>query len=66
MYQPVMPALPIASNYLLNEQWVPLAVYGMRALLQRKLCGQHKQIVTAKWLGNEQSKMPHGTCLALV
>jgi len=28
---PAMPASPIASNYLLNEQWAPLAVYGKRA-----------------------------------
>jgi len=25
------PASPIASNYPLNEQWAPLAVYGKRA-----------------------------------
>ena len=28
--------------YPLNEQWAPLAVYGKRAPLQRKLRGQHK------------------------
>ena len=41
-----MPASPIASNYPLNEQWAPLAVYGIRAPLRRKLRGQHKH---AKW-----------------
>ena len=50
-----MPASPIASNYLLNERWAPLEVYGTRAPLRRKLDGQRKQIVTAKWLENEQS-----------
>ena len=45
-----MPASPIASNYLLNEWWAPLEVYGTRAPLRRKLRGQHKQIVTAKRL----------------
>ena len=39
---PPMPASPIASNYPLNEQWAPLAVYGKRAALRRKLRGQHK------------------------
>ena len=37
-----MPASPIASNYPLNKQWAPLAVYGKRAPLRRKLWGQHK------------------------
>ena len=37
-----MSASPIASNYPLNEQWAPLAVYGKRAPLRRKLRGQHK------------------------
>ena len=37
-----MPASPIASNYPLNEQWAPLAVYGKRVPLRRKLRGQHK------------------------
>jgi len=37
-----MPASPIASNYPLNEQWAPFAVYGTRAPLRRKLRGQHK------------------------
>ena len=41
-YEPPMPASPIASNYLLNEQWAPLAVHGKRAPLRRKLRGQHK------------------------
>jgi len=40
--KPAMPASPIASNYPLNEQWAPLAVYGKRAPLRRKLRGQHK------------------------
>ena len=39
---PAMPATPIASNYSLNEQWAPLAVYGKRAPFRRKLRGQHK------------------------
>ena len=42
IYQPAMPASPIASNYTRNEQWAPLAVYGKRAPLRRKLRGQHK------------------------
>jgi len=37
-----IPASPIASNYPLNEQWAPLAVYGKRAPLGSKLRGQHK------------------------
>jgi len=37
-----MPASPIARNYPLNEQRAPLAVYGKRASLRRKLWGQHK------------------------
>ena len=37
-----MPASPIASNYPRNEQWAPLAVYGKRAPLRRKLRSQHK------------------------
>jgi len=45
--QPAMPASPIASNYPLNEQWAPLAVYGKRAPLQRKLWGQHKLTLKA-------------------
>ena len=36
---PAMPASPIASHYPLNEQWAPLAVYGKRAPLRRKLRG---------------------------
>jgi len=62
--EPAMPASPIARNYL-NERWASLEVYGTRAPFRRKLRGQHKQIVTAKRLENEQSKMPHGTCAAL-
>ena len=62
---PAMPAPLIASNYLLNKRWTPWEVYGTRTPLRRKLNGQHKQIVTAKRLENEQSKMPHGTCAAL-
>ena len=34
---PAMPTSPIASNYPLNKQWAPLAVYGKKAPLQRKL-----------------------------
>ena len=60
-----MPASPIASNYLLNEWWAPLKVYGMRGPLRRKLRGQHKQIATAERLENELSKIPHGACAAL-
>jgi len=41
-YRPAMPASPIASNYTRNEQWAPLAVYGKRAPLRRKLRGQQK------------------------
>jgi len=40
-YEPAMPASPIASNYTRNEQWAPLAMYGKRAPLRRKLRGQH-------------------------
>ena len=32
-----MPASPTASNYPLNKQWAPLALYGKRAPLRRKL-----------------------------
>ena len=32
-----MPASPTANNYPLNEQWAPLALYGKRAPLRRKL-----------------------------
>ena len=39
---PAMPASPIAGNYPLNKQWAPLAVYGKRAPIRRKLRGQHK------------------------
>jgi len=62
---PAMPALSIASNCLLNERWAPLEVCGTRAPLQRKLRGQYKQIVTAKCLVIEQSKVPHDACAAL-
>jgi len=41
-YEPAIAASPIASNYTRNEQWAPLAVYGKRARLRRKLRGQHK------------------------
>jgi len=34
---PVRPASPIANNYLLNERWAPMELYGMRAPLWRKL-----------------------------
>jgi len=54
-----MPASPIASNYTRNEQWAPLAVYGKRAPLRRKLRGQHKRYE------NEQSEMPNGARTAL-
>ena len=43
-----MPALPIASNYPLNGQWAPLALYGKRAPVRRKLPGQHKHARQAK------------------
>jgi len=47
-----MPASLIRSNFLLNERWAPLEVYGTRAPLRGKLLGQHKR------LENDQSKMP--------
>ena len=40
--KPAMPASPITNNYTRIEQWAPLAVYGKRAPLRRKLRGQHK------------------------
>jgi len=55
-----MPASPIASNYPLNEQWAPLAVYGKGALLRSKLRGQHKLTRKAKRYENEQSEMANG------
>ena len=58
--KPAMPASPIASNYPLNEQWAPLALYGKRAPLRRKRRGQHKHARKAKRYENEQSKMPNG------
>ena len=60
-----MPASPIASNYLHNERWASLEMYGKRTHLRIKLSGQHKQIVTAKLLESEQSQMPLGACAAL-
>jgi len=57
---PAMPASPIASNYPLNEQWAPLAVYDKRAPLQRKLWGQHKLTRKAKRYENKQSEMANG------
>ena len=41
-----MPASPIASKYPLNEQWAPLAVYGKRVPLRRKLRGQPSAVKT--------------------
>ena len=41
-----MPASPIASNFPLNEQLAPLAVYGKRAPLRRKLRGQPNAMKT--------------------
>jgi len=62
-----MPASPIASNYPLNEQWAPLAVYGKRAPLRRKLRGQHKLTRKAKlWkrtVGNGKRRT-RGLCLS--
>ena len=55
-----MPASSIASNYPLNEQWAPLAQYGKRVPLRRKLRGQHKHARKAKRYKNEQLKMPNG------
>jgi len=46
--QPAKPALPIVINYPLNKQWAPLAVYGKRAALRRKLWAQHKVTPKAK------------------
>jgi len=40
IYQPAIPASPIARNYSFNERWAPSAENGMRALLQGKLCDQ--------------------------
>jgi len=58
-----IPASPIASNYPLNEQWAPLALYGKKAPLRRKLRGQHKLTRKAKSYENGQSKM-RGLCLS--
>ena len=55
-----MPASPIASNYTRNEQWAPLAVYGKRAPLRRKLQGQHKLTRKAKRYEDEQLQMANG------
>jgi len=60
-----MPASPTAINYILNEQWAPLAVYGKRAPLRRKLRGQHKYARKAKCYENEQSETPNGARAAL-
>jgi len=60
-----MPASPTASNYPLNEQWAPLAVYGKRAPLRRKPRGQHKHARNAKRYENEQSEMANGARAAL-
>jgi len=48
-----MPASPIASNYPLNEQWAPLAVY------DKETTGP-AQTHKAKHYENEQSEMPNG------
>ena len=65
-YQPAMPASPNASNYPLDEQWAPLAVYGKKAPLRRKLRGQHKHARKEKHYENEQSKMPNSARAAFV
>jgi len=59
-YEPAMPASPIASNYPLTEQWAPLALYGKRTPLRRKLRGQRKHARKAKRYENKQLKMPNG------
>ena len=43
-----------------RRQWAPLAVYGKRAPLQKKLRGQHKLTRKAKRYENEQSEMAKG------
>ena len=55
-----MPASPIASDYPLDERWAPLAVYGKRAPLRRKLRGQHKLTHKEQRYENEQSEMANG------
>jgi len=62
-----MPASPIASNYPLAEQWAPLAVYGKRAPLWRKLRGQHKLTRKAKlWKRTVRNgkRRTRGLCLS--
>jgi len=54
-----MPASPIASNYPLNEQWAPLAVYGKRAPPSKETTGP-AQTRKAKRYENEQWEMPNG------
>jgi len=61
-----MPASLIASNYPLNEQCAPLAMYGKRAPLRRKLRGQHKLTRRVKRYENEQSEMAKGARVAFV
>ena len=51
-----MSASPIASNYPFSEQWAPLAVYGKRAPLRRKLLGQHKYAMNTN---NRKCQMAH-------
>jgi len=53
---PAIPPSPIASNYPLNEQWAPLALYGKRAPLRRKLRGQHKHAKRKRTVGNAKRR----------
>ena len=66
LHVPAMPASPIASNYPLNEQWAPLAVYGKGAPIRRKLWGQHKHARKAKRYESEQSKMQNSARAAFL
>jgi len=66
LYTPAIPALPIASNYPLNKQCAPLAVYGKGAPLRRKLRGKYKLTRKAKRYENEQSETAHGGFSQLV
>ena len=61
-----MPESPNTSNYPLNDQWAPLAVYGKSAPIRRELWGQHKHARKAKPYENEQSKMPNGARAAFL
>jgi len=50
--------MPIQSNYPFTEQWVPLAVYGLRAPFRRKLRASTNK--HSERYENEQSKMSNG------